>query len=270
MIDAAQRGPHGADEVVPYARRAGADRGLRRRGGGARRRPAPDRRRPRRRQAVGRWRAALGEAMAAGMDVEAGLHTRARRRPGAGRDRLPSGRRPIDLRVGPADLDTPDGPDERDPSLRVVQSVGSDCAIGKMSVTLELDRAARARGERSVFVATGPDRDRDLRLGHRRRSRDLGLHRRCGGAPRPGRAPSAATCCSWRGRDRSTPGLLRRHPRSAARRGAGRAAALPPGGADRDPLVLVGPPIPPLAELVGVLRGRRRRPSDRRASARSP
>ena len=33
--------------------------------------------------------------------------------------------------------------------------VGSDCATGKMSVALELDRAARARGLNSAFVATG-------------------------------------------------------------------------------------------------------------------
>ena len=39
--------------------------------------------------------------------------------------------------------------------MRVAHTVGSDCAIGKMSVVLELDRAARGRGERSVFVATG-------------------------------------------------------------------------------------------------------------------
>ena len=38
---------------------------------------------------------------------------------------------------------------------RVVHTVGSDCAIGKMSVVLELDRAARDRGLASVFVATG-------------------------------------------------------------------------------------------------------------------
>jgi len=36
-----------------------------------------------------------------------------------------------------------------------VLTVGSDCAIGKMTVALELDREARARGVRSVFVPTG-------------------------------------------------------------------------------------------------------------------
>ena len=38
---------------------------------------------------------------------------------------------------------------------RIVLMVGSDCAIGKMTVALELDRAARARGVASVFVPTG-------------------------------------------------------------------------------------------------------------------
>jgi uncharacterized NAD-dependent epimerase/dehydratase family protein len=36
-----------------------------------------------------------------------------------------------------------------------VHSVGSDTVIGKKVVTLELDRAARERGERSVYVPTG-------------------------------------------------------------------------------------------------------------------
>jgi uncharacterized NAD-dependent epimerase/dehydratase family protein len=36
-----------------------------------------------------------------------------------------------------------------------VLTVGSDCAIGKMTVSLELDRAARARGIASRFVPTG-------------------------------------------------------------------------------------------------------------------
>jgi uncharacterized NAD-dependent epimerase/dehydratase family protein len=36
-----------------------------------------------------------------------------------------------------------------------VLTVGSDCAIGKMTVALELDRETRSRGVRSVFVPTG-------------------------------------------------------------------------------------------------------------------
>jgi uncharacterized NAD-dependent epimerase/dehydratase family protein len=37
----------------------------------------------------------------------------------------------------------------------VVLTVGSDCAIGKMTVSLELDLEARRRGRTSVFVPTG-------------------------------------------------------------------------------------------------------------------
>ena len=38
---------------------------------------------------------------------------------------------------------------------RIVHTVGTDCAIGKMTVTLELAAAARAAGEAAVFVPTG-------------------------------------------------------------------------------------------------------------------
>jgi uncharacterized NAD-dependent epimerase/dehydratase family protein len=101
------------------------------------------------------WRAALVEAITAGLDVEAGLHTI------LGEDAelvALAAEHHVevrDLRAVPAELSIPEGPDVRPKGLRVVHSVGSDCAIGKMSVTLELDRAARARGERSAFVATG-------------------------------------------------------------------------------------------------------------------
>jgi uncharacterized NAD-dependent epimerase/dehydratase family protein/ABC-type transport system substrate-binding protein len=40
-------------------------------------------------------------------------------------------------------------------AARVVLTVGSDCAVGKMTVALELMRAARAEGVRAGFVATG-------------------------------------------------------------------------------------------------------------------
>lgn len=38
---------------------------------------------------------------------------------------------------------------------RVVLAVGSDCAVGKMTATLEIERAARESGGRAEFVATG-------------------------------------------------------------------------------------------------------------------
>lgn len=38
---------------------------------------------------------------------------------------------------------------------QVVLTVGSDCAVGKMTVALELEKEARARGRKALFVPTG-------------------------------------------------------------------------------------------------------------------
>ena len=101
------------------------------------------------------WRAILLEAIAAGLHIEAGLHTQlsddAELRSAAER----SGIELRDLRAAPSDLSVPEGPYSRADDVRVVHSVGSDTVIGKKVVTLELDRVARERGLRSVFVPTG-------------------------------------------------------------------------------------------------------------------
>jgi uncharacterized NAD-dependent epimerase/dehydratase family protein len=59
-----------------------------------------------------------------------------------------------DLRRPPPDLSTATG-GNLDVRATIVLTVGSDCAIGKMTVALELDLEARRRGVRSVFVPTG-------------------------------------------------------------------------------------------------------------------
>jgi uncharacterized NAD-dependent epimerase/dehydratase family protein len=59
-----------------------------------------------------------------------------------------------DLRRPPAGLNVTTGANLEVPA-RIALTVGSDCAIGKMTVALELDREARARGLRSIFVPTG-------------------------------------------------------------------------------------------------------------------
>src|SRR4029453_11789844 len=59
-----------------------------------------------------------------------------------------------DLRRAPAGLNVPTGENLKH-GAAVILTVGSDCAIGKMSVSLELDRGARERGLKSVFVPTG-------------------------------------------------------------------------------------------------------------------
>ena len=64
------------------------------------------------------------------------------------------GARLVDLREPPEDLNVPTGAN-LDAPARIVLTVGSDCAIGKMTVALELDAEARRRGFASVFVPTG-------------------------------------------------------------------------------------------------------------------
>lgn len=98
------------------------------------------------------WRTLLRRALDLGMDVEAGLHTDLGSDPDLAAGARAGGAVIRDLRAVPGDLDVPlDAP----VGARVVHTVGSDCAIGKMSVVLELDRAARDRGLASLFVATG-------------------------------------------------------------------------------------------------------------------
>ena len=59
-----------------------------------------------------------------------------------------------DLRRPPAGLNVPTGANLEVPA-RIVLTVGSDCAIGKMTVALELDARRAARGSPPCFVPTG-------------------------------------------------------------------------------------------------------------------
>ena len=78
-----------------------------------------------------------------------------RRRPRAGRARRASTASSCATCAGRrAGLNVPTGENLQIPA-RIVLTVGSDCAIGKMTVALELDREARRRGLASVFVPTG-------------------------------------------------------------------------------------------------------------------
>jgi uncharacterized NAD-dependent epimerase/dehydratase family protein len=100
------------------------------------------------------WREILTDCITSGLSVENGLHQMLgddpQLRPLADRH----GVELRDLRRPPDGLDCPTGENLEVPA-RIVLTVGSDCAIGKMTVALELDRAARERGIASVFVPTG-------------------------------------------------------------------------------------------------------------------
>ena len=100
------------------------------------------------------WRDLLRASIAAGLDVESGLHefvsedtelTELARVHGVGLR---------DLRKAPAGLNVPTGAN-LEVDATIVLTVGSDCAIGKKTVAVELDLEARKRGIDSVFVPTG-------------------------------------------------------------------------------------------------------------------
>src|SRR5205807_5403107 len=59
-----------------------------------------------------------------------------------------------DLRKPPDELSTATGENLAVPAT-IVLTVGTDCAIGKMTMGLELDLEARRRGIKSEFVPTG-------------------------------------------------------------------------------------------------------------------
>jgi uncharacterized NAD-dependent epimerase/dehydratase family protein len=100
------------------------------------------------------WRELLKSCIAKGLDVENGLHELIADDPELSELAGRYGVELRDLRQPPEGLSVPTGAN-LGLRARIVLAVGSDCAIGKMTVCLELDREARARGIRSVFVPTG-------------------------------------------------------------------------------------------------------------------
>ena len=100
------------------------------------------------------WRLLLRECLESGLSLENGLHEMVGDDPELSEVAARNGVELRDLRRPPAGLDCPTGAN-LEVDAKIVLTVGSDCAIGKMTVSLELDRAARARGIASEFVPTG-------------------------------------------------------------------------------------------------------------------
>src|SRR6185369_12970501 len=100
------------------------------------------------------WRELLKSCIAHGLDLENGLHEFVSDDP----ELVELARRHSvelrDLRKPPPGLNVPTG-ENLELGAHVVLTVGSDCAIGKMTVSLELDREARRRGIAAQFVPTG-------------------------------------------------------------------------------------------------------------------
>jgi uncharacterized NAD-dependent epimerase/dehydratase family protein len=100
------------------------------------------------------WRGILRDAIEAGLDVEAGMHEFLADDPELSVLAREHGVELRDYRRPPEDLSVPTG-ENLTHGAAVVLTVGSDCAVGKKTVAVELDREARKRGLRSVFVPTG-------------------------------------------------------------------------------------------------------------------
>ena len=100
------------------------------------------------------WRAAILEAIGAGLDVHSGLHTFLGDDPEFAAAAAAAGTRIVDYRRPPERMETAIGR-RHDPGKRVILTVGTDCAIGKMSVALELRASALAAGRSASFVPTG-------------------------------------------------------------------------------------------------------------------
>ena len=100
------------------------------------------------------WRSIILQAIGAGLDVLSGLHTFVSDDPEFVAAAREAGVELIDYRKPPERMETALGRLHR-PGSRVILTVGTDCAIGKMSVALELRNAARKAGLSASFVATG-------------------------------------------------------------------------------------------------------------------
>jgi uncharacterized NAD-dependent epimerase/dehydratase family protein len=100
------------------------------------------------------WRGLILQAIAAGLDIHSGLHQFLGDDPEFAEAARAAGTRLIDYRRPPERMETTVGRRHR-PGSRVILTVGTDCAIGKMSVALDLVAAARRDGLAAVMVPTG-------------------------------------------------------------------------------------------------------------------
>jgi uncharacterized NAD-dependent epimerase/dehydratase family protein len=100
------------------------------------------------------YRPALALALERGLEVWNGLHERVLADESLAVAATLGGGRVRELREPPSDLEV-GGHRRRREGARVVLTVGSDAAVGKMTASLEIVAALRRAGERAEFVATG-------------------------------------------------------------------------------------------------------------------
>ncbi|MGH2693474.1 MAG: DUF1611 domain-containing protein [Actinomycetota bacterium] len=100
------------------------------------------------------WRSWIAEAIEAGLEIVNGLHRFLRDDPELVSLAAEHGARLWDVREPPRDIPLFSGK-TLESNKRIVHAVGSDCAVGKKTVAIELTKAARDRGFAAEFVATG-------------------------------------------------------------------------------------------------------------------
>jgi uncharacterized NAD-dependent epimerase/dehydratase family protein len=100
------------------------------------------------------WRAIIATAIEGGLDIISGLHEFVSDDPEFSALAATHGVELVDHRRPPERHEVATGRTHR-PGSHVILTVGSDCAIGKMTVALELRKAALDAGLSAVFVPTG-------------------------------------------------------------------------------------------------------------------
>lgn len=98
------------------------------------------------------WIDVLCDALEAGLDIAAGVHTRLSSIPRLVEVSERTGRKLIDVRVPPSDI--PVGTGLKRPGKRLL-TVGTDCALGKKYTALAIEKAMTKRGWKADFRATG-------------------------------------------------------------------------------------------------------------------
>lgn len=100
------------------------------------------------------WRRIIAEAIVNGLDIVSGLHEFVSDDPEFSSLAATHGVELVDHRRPPERHEVAMGR-KHAPGKHVVLLVGTDCAVGKMTVALELRRAAREAGLSTAFVPTG-------------------------------------------------------------------------------------------------------------------
>lgn len=98
------------------------------------------------------WIAVLVEAMEAGMDIAAGLHTLLKDQPALVEAAQRTGQQLFDVRLPVVKYPIGEG---RMRTGKRVLAVGTDCSCGKMYTALAMEKEMAARGMKASFRATG-------------------------------------------------------------------------------------------------------------------